>query len=37
MKDDLLLRERVEDREFPFATEKTPETARLPDGRGGGG
>lgn len=34
--DDILLRERAEEREFPFATEKAAETARLPDGRGAG-
>lgn len=34
---DILLRERAGERESPFATEKTAETARLPDGRGGGG
>jgi hypothetical protein len=37
MENDILLRERAEERESPFATEKTAETARLPDGRGGGG
>jgi hypothetical protein len=34
---DILLRERAGERESPFATEKTAETARLPDGRGGCG